>query len=294
MAEGEFFRLSGTPTDIDQDEFFKLAKARGIIRSKVYLPTVLTSPYAPQRAVVRNCNFVEVSFSKTLVENIEFNKCTFERCLFIGSKISGCRFVECSFIDSNPYRIEFEDTFINPLSFAECLDSKKYQNIGVSLYQELLNNSRRQSQPDFTQDALYLFRLWTRYQEVYRFTHSTDRRTKLRLGVAIAVNWSQERLLGFGVRVSRFFRTALIGAALMTAANYVFAPQLGIQLSSSGNAPISMIDAAYFTVVTLTTIGYGDFTATTQIGRLVISVEGLMGLLSLAVLASMLYRKILP
>jgi Ion channel/Pentapeptide repeats (9 copies) len=291
MSDRDFFKLGEKPTNIDQGEFFRLTKSPGRIASKLYLPSTLKSPYEPQRAVVANCHFEDVSFSKTLIDNIEFKKCTFLRCLFIAARIERCRFTECTFVESNPYRIEFENTYINPLSFEQCLDRTKYQNIGVYLYQELLNNSRKQSQPDFTQDALFLFRRWTRYQDLYRLRATTDWRAKLRLRTAIATNFAQDKLIGFGVRVGSFLRTALIVVVLLTAVNYGFAPALGL----GGDTKISsMVDAFYFTVITLTTIGYGDITPTTQIGRAFISAEGMLGFLSFAILASMLYRKILP
>ncbi|MET4212289.1 ion channel [Bradyrhizobium sp. LA2.1] len=293
MANQDFFRLGGNPTDIDQDQFFLLTTKRGTISSKIYRPPTLISPREPQRALVDNCQFEDFSFSKTLIDNIEFKKCTFLRCLFIGTRIKRCRFTECSFIDTNTYRIEFEDTYINPLSFQQCLDPSRYQNIGVYLYQELLNNSRRQSQPDFTQDALFLFRRWTRYQEVYRLKAASDWRTRARLAKAICLNFVEDILLGFGVRVGSFCRTALASAVLLAFANYVFAQELGLSLAvKDGTA--SFWDALYFTIITLTTIGYGDIAPSTHLGRIAVAAEGMLGFLLFAILASMIYRKILP
>jgi hypothetical protein len=56
----------------------------------------------------------------------------------------------------------------------------------------------------------------------------------------------------------------------------------------------SFVDAFYFTVITLTTVGYGDITPTTEIGRVAVALEAFVGFVLLATLASMIYRKILP
>ena len=53
-------------------------------------------------------------------------------------------------------------------------------------------------------------------------------------------------------------------------------------------------DALYFSTITLTTLGFGYITPTTQILRLVVAAEGLFGFFLFALLASMLFRKIAP
>lgn len=161
-----FFELPGQPARIDQAEFLRLVAAPGQIRSKIYVPSTLVGPEFPKHRVI-GCDFVEVSFTSTSIERFEFTDCTFTSCLFIGTIFKDCRFAGCLFIDCNTYRIEFIGVHVDPLSFEQCLNPERHQNIGVHLYQELLNNSRRQSQPDFAQDALFRFRQWLRFQSIY-------------------------------------------------------------------------------------------------------------------------------
>jgi hypothetical protein len=288
-----FFRLPGNAPDIDQDEFICLAKAGAKISNKIYRPDVLRSPRAPQRWRIKDCHFTEISFSKTLIEGLEFENCKFSSCLFIGSVIRNCRFTDCSFKRCNTYRIEFSGVYINPQSFDECLDESKYQNIGVHLYQELLSNSRQLSQPDFIHHALFEFRRWLRLEQLYELKQEgVDAATRIRLIRLVAQSWLAQLLLGFGVRLRSYFLTAASATFFFAIVNHSFAKEFGLGISS--DFPQSFADAFYFTIITLTTIGYGDITPTTAIGRIVVAGEGIVGFVLFATFASMIYRKILP
>ena len=283
-----FFTLPGSPSDIDKVEFSKLVELRGIIRSKIFRPSHLKSPFSPQRWRIKNCQFIEISFSQTLIEEIEFKDCTFTSCLFLGTIFKHCRFTDCTFVNSNTYRIEFTDVYISPRSFDRCLDKKLYQNIGVYLYQELLNNSRQQSQPDFAQDALFQFRRWLRFEYIYKLRQNdVAKASRLELTRLIVQSWFAEKLLGFGVRLRNYCRTAVSAVFILALINYHFSSNFGLNIPT-------FVDALYFTTITLTTIGYGDITPMTMPGRLVIAGEGVTGFVLLAILASMVYRKILP
>ncbi len=83
-----------------------------------------------------------------------------------------------------------------------------------------------------------------------------------------------------------------MSAVALSALNYSCAPSLGLKVG--GAIVKSFVDAFYFTIITLTTIGYGDITPTTELGRIVIAGEGIVGFVLFATLASMIYRKILP
>jgi Ion channel len=168
------------------------------------------------------------------------------------------------------------------------LNKKLHQNIGVYLYQELLNNSRQQSQPDFAQDALFQFRRWLRFEQIYKLRQNDVARiSRFELSRLIVQSWLAEKLLGFGVHLKNYCFTAVSTAYILALINYHFCSSFGLKIGT-------FIDALYFTTITLTTIGYGDITPTTTCGRLVIAGEGVAGFVLFAILASMVYRKILP
>ena len=49
--------------------------------------------------------------------------------------------------------------------------------------------------------------------------------------------------------------------------------------------PLSRTDGLYFTVTTFTTVGYGDISPTTELARIVVTVQMLLGLLIVAIVA---------
>lgn len=288
-----FFRLPGEPVSIDGDEFLKLTDAGGEIRGIVYEPPTLVGPSFPRRERIENCHFIEVSLSKTSIERFEFINCTFNSCLFIGTIFRECRFSECKFIDCNTHRIEFVDVFVSPLAFASSLDRRRHQNIGVHLYQELLNNSRRQSQPDFAQDALFEFRRWLRFEKKYLMSQpGVPLRSRCRLGFQVLLSWMADILFGYGIHFGSYLRTASILALFLAWMNWYFISAFGLKIDQHSSH--KFVDAFYFTIITLTTVGYGDITPQSLLGRLIISGEAVAGFFLLAVLASMIYRKMQP
>jgi hypothetical protein len=135
------------------------------------------------------------------------------------------------------------------------LDKKLHQNIGVYLYQELLNNSRQQSQPDFAQDALFQFRRWLRFEQIYKLRRNDKTKiSRFELTRLILQSWFAEKLLGFGIRLRNYCLTAVSAALIFTCINYHFSCKFGLNITT-------FVDALYFTTVTLTTTGYGDSNA---------------------------------
>jgi len=62
-----------------------------------------------------------------------------------------------------------------------------------------------------------------------------------------------------------------------------------------GEHPISTwSEAFYFTSVSLTTLGFGDITPTTTLGRVAASIQCIIGFFLFALLASMLFRRVTP
>lgn len=286
----EFFTLKGETSVIeDAQSFFALMDdpTRVEIANGLYRPELLVSPQAPKMWRVRDKQFLNFSLAKTEIRDIEFQNCTFNECLFMGSTFSNCRFTDCTFTRCNVHRFELRNVFVHPRVFANCIPSKKYANIGVHLFQELLRNSRMQAQPDYSDEAQYLFRRWQRFLNEDEFAKVPGWR-KVQKGTAILGAWAFEFFLGSGVRLRNLAGTSAALLLILTVCHWTFRQLLGLD----GPARINNLwDAFYFTTVTLTTLGYGDITPTTEIGRIAIGLEGLLGFVLLATLASTVFRK---
>ncbi len=63
---------------------------------------------------------------------------------------------------------------------------------------------------------------------------------------------------------------------------------------SSGNAPVTKIDAIYFSVVALTTLGFGDFLPIGSTGKLLLSIEALMGATHMVAFFSVVLTRMHP
>ncbi len=192
-------------------------------------------------------------------------------------------------MDCNPYRAEFERCYIDPASFENCILDRQYSNIGVYLFQELLRNSRQQVQPDFSDEAQYLFRKWQRHQLRQELKGPGDCSSRWRTSWRLARLRAFEFVSGSGVRLGKLINFALMILLLFTAVNWLFAVQFG--LMQSGKVIGSFIDAFYFATVVTTTLGFGDITPATALGRIAVSVEAIVGFVLFALVTSTMYRK---
>lgn len=286
-----FFKLKGqTGEFVDSRSFFAALNdpTRTTIQDSQYSPDELVSTAFPRLWRIRDKTFRNFSFAKTEIKELEFQNCTFEGCLFMGTIFSNCRFTDCRFISCNVHRFELRNVYVNPKAFSECIPNKNYANIGVHLFQELLRNSRMQAQPDYADVAQFMFRRWQRYlnwDELKEFP--LHRRPAKTLPVVGA--WMFELFLGSGVRLRNLACTTIGLVVALSLMHWELRESLG--LTSNGAKMQTIIDAFYFTSVTLTTLGYGDISPSTEIGRIVIGFEALLGFVLLATLASTIFRK---
>ncbi len=296
MADQDFFKLLGTDiVEINAPEdFWALLDGENKPKKFRYIPDLLGPRDPSRRTKINGKIFSKVSFTRTVIRGIEFRNCAFVDCLFIGATLDNCEFHNCTFTRTNTHKIVIVATYIDPKSFKLALDPNAHQNIGVHLYQALLNNSHDEEQPEFKADAKFEFLRWKRFQEGWEVRQSWDESQAFELvkRARILRRLVWQVLFGSGIRIRNFFATSLLTMTLVTCVNFAFREQFGIM---KGDIPLTTLsEAFYFSTITLATVGYGDFVPTTEVGRIVVALEGLTGLFLFALLASMLFRKISP
>jgi hypothetical protein len=289
-----FFRLADPYEELSSaDEFWKRVggKDHVVIENFLYRPDVLGSLEPPKKWIIRNKTFRNFSFAKTHLSQLEFTNCLFENCILIGSIFTDCRFHGCNFVNCNVYRSQIQSCYIDPKAFTRCLDRKKYANIGVGLYQELLHNSQQQAQPEFTRDAQYQFSRWKRYLGWDEIKSSEDGRfKKVRKSVVLFQSWLFEKIAGSGVRLGNLAATSVCMLAAFTFLNFYFRSAFGLMLREE--CVQTLAEAFYFSTIVVTSLGFGDITPTTDLGRVIVSLEAIVGFLTFALLVSMTFRRI--
>ena len=265
------------------------------LKDAEYLPSEFKQQNCQKVTKIQNKIFERVSFSKTNISKIIFRNCKFDHCLFIGSELNNCEFHNCEFVLTNTYKILIFNTYIDPKSFKQCLNEKKHQNIGVHLYQVLLNNSRSTHQIEFERAAHFLFLRWKRLQDGYEIAKLQQCPVLFlfqKKCLKYCYWWAWEILFGFGLRLRIFLRTVFGIIVLFSTINYYLRSIFGLMQGSE--IVSSYMESFYFTIISLTTVGYGDITPTTQWGRIFASFQSIIGFCLFAMLASMLFRRMSP
>ncbi len=283
-----------------QSEFYEHLDRSDHLKSTLYRPEQLGKKESGKRTRITDKRFEGVSFSHTRICDIIFRNCKFDSCQFVDSSIANCEFHNCIFTLTNTHKIKIATTFVNPRSFKECLDAGKHQNVGVHLYQQLLKNSRDLDQPEFAREAQFLFLRWKRLQDKHNIKRFAKPRQswldveslQLRKRGQVFGRWLWEKLFGCGIRLLPYFRTVTAFALLSWVLNFLLQEQFG--LDRDGTAASGWADSLYFTVISLTTVGYGDVVPTTGLGKVWACFQAVSGFILLALLASTVYRRIAP
>jgi len=271
------------------EEFVELAKEE-VMKGRLFKPDVLgpTDPHAPMR--IENVTFENVSFAKTELRRLRFRKCKFRNCLFIGTTLSECDFYQCQFSLCNFYKVRVFDTRLDPRLIRDCLDKRKHTNIALNLYSELRKSALQREDPEFAREAGYQYRRWQRYHMFYKFRSGALRKHEftLRWMASIILDYA----MGYGWKMRRFAVSTAALLVFLTAWNYLFWCHLTGDDAVAGSP--SVIKSLYYTVITITTLGYGDLTPATAWGMLSASGQTVIGVVWIGLLVSVVVRKILP
>lgn len=278
------FKVEGERVD-SRDEFLRLEK-NGSWTNLLYYPEKFSSD-SRSPIVFSDKRFVDVSFKDTDFFRVSFVRCRFDRCLFASASFKECQFVDCEFFDTNTSKLRVTQCLFNPKDFDKNFDLVGDTNIAIDLYHALYKNASEEHQPEYAIESLY------RMKQA-ESAHLASRRKRGKINqwqylTAFFGHWIYDFVSGYGFRPSRVVRLLFLVVGFFSALNF-FLDKYIVGPTDS----LSVIDSLYFTVVTVTTLGFGDIAPLTPIGRLFVTFQALLGFvvmsLFLAAVASVALR----
>jgi len=229
-------------------------------------------------------SFIEVSFKDTEFHRVSFVKCVFERCLFMGGKFVDCEFIDCTFTNTNTSKIKISSCLIDPCDFDSNFDFKVDTNIAIDLFHSIYKNSIEEHQPERAIDSLY------RMKRAERF-HLDSQLERKKIGLKKYIIEKikyiiHEWISGYGLKICRVFATSVFFIIFFSYVNFIYRDSI----FENGKIE-NPVDAFYFTCVTLTTLGFGDIAPVTYGGRLLVSIEVLIGIVIISIFLTAVAQK---
>ncbi|MGP6421390.1 ion channel [Pseudomonas putida] len=207
----------------------------------------------PRERQISGKTFTKCLFSHQIIENFTFSNCKFSDCSFNGAYLMGVEFHDCVFNECFFYKTKFKDTYVDPVCFHF---TKKWHwisaNINSGLFQSLYSNYKNMHQERFAMNADRKFQFYRRYQYLYGSNPSI---------YSFLMGLLFDYLLGHGYGI----RNSLVVTAI---AILGFAWLLHGKLNT---AEENFFETLYFTIVSLTTAGYGEITPRHEVVPLAIT-----------------------
>jgi len=261
------FNLDGEKIDSQSD--FLAREENGEWKNLLYYPEAL-APTDRHPLIFTDKTFTKISFKDTDIVNVRFIRCTFNTCLFIGASVSNCEFIDCVFVDTNTSKLRISGCLLDPMCFDKNFDFKTDTNIAIDLYHAVYKNASIEHQQKHALDSLFMMKTAERHHlDSQRAREIIDTKTYLKRKSAHVF---ENFVSGYGLKISRVIRLLLIVIAVFSILNYAFRQWIfcGAQVNS-------FVDSIYFTCVTITTLGFGDITPVTQVGKLLVVLQAILG-----------------
>lgn len=273
------------------DEFWEIISNQDEAADLLYWPETLKGGENPEKIyVIKGKTFLNVSFAKTEISNLNFTNCIFEDCIFFLTKFVHLEFHDCTFKNCNFGKCRISETYIDPISFSECLNIKKDANIGTYLFQQLMRNFKDLDQPDFYRGAEFRFRRFRRSETWHKMNNG---KVSLWKGCPMIFgNFLGEKILGYGVKINRFIVSTFILFMLFWGANYFFWGEFELTAACETCLDETWDKSLYYTAISLSNLGYGDIIPSSTFGRISASIQAVTGAIWFAVMASMIFKRI--
>lgn len=293
-----FFKLNEPYTTIKtQIEFNDLLKISKSLINILYEPDELKPDGEHPKLKIKDTSFQNASFSKTKLEEIIFINCKFEDCLFIGCEIVNCEFHNCNFINTNTHKISIKDTYVNPENFSNCIKKIENSNIGVHLFQQLLNNSNDSGQSKFSRTAEYHFKRWQDKLTLNKFWNKKPYKISFwKFLWNYPFRWLFRYSFGYGLRLRNFVFTFLIvflSFFFINQSNWksydLAKKDIAINVFCKDSSNIS--SNVYYTLDATTKLVDSQFQAKSNKGMIWLTIQNLFGFILLSALITIILNR---
>jgi len=240
---------------------------------------------------VADTKFINFGAKRVVFTGVQFSRCSFVDCLFLGIEFRDCEFHQCRFVHTCTHKIKFVRTYIDPASFEDCIPHPfQHANLGVHLFQQLCQNASAAYQIDHLEKAEFEFRRWLGREIVLEFVRH---RTKFReFFPRWFSNWVRKVIAGYGLRPGRTIWITAILLVVVSGTNALFWSDFDMVSDKKFEGVGPLLKSLYFTVQTLSTLGYGDLTPNGVYGVAAVCFEALLGLVWLSFCASVIIKKV--
>ncbi|MCK0745461.1 ion channel [Chromohalobacter nigrandesensis] len=270
------FKIEGQRVD-SQDEFARFEEENSW-HDLLYYPENFQST-GRHPIVFSEKVFERISFKDTDFRNIRFLRCQFKNCLFAGASFTDCEFIDCRFFETNTSKLRVTRCLLDPSDFKENFDLFSDTNIAIGLYQTLYKNASDEHQPEHAIESLY-------NMERARHAHLDSQKKR-----DVITRWEYLKgkirhrvydfVTGYGLRPLRVVRLLFIVVGLFSVLNFLFDSFIfGVK------SDLSFVDSIYFTVVSITTLGFGDMVPVTAAGRVFVTFQALFGFVAISLFLS--------
>ncbi len=256
------------------------------LKTSKHLCNLLYYPEKLENITIEGITFENFSFAKTTIDNVIFKKCTFTDCLFIGTHFIGGSIHRCQFTRCNFFRATFKGVYAKPSQFKSAIQNNKYANIAVSLFNQLRNVYKEDSQKEYKSEAEYYFYKWKRIELVnsakmdgvkwYQYTPQ-------RIG-----SFLYGLLFGFGYRLRNLIVTTFVVLSVLISINHCYDYLIFKSVSDQ-----SIIKSIYFTITTMATLGASNISGFTEFGYFIVVINVLVGISLLTITINSIFKKIL-
>lgn len=298
MNQDPFFKLQGTCDEIEsQEELSTILRNGKGFHNGIYTPETwgFSKDETPS---LKKLHFENCSFSKTTIKGLDFVSCKFINCHFMGTYFDECEFHDCEFLGCNFFKAKLNNCYLDPNSI-KGISKIKHSNIALRLYSELIKNAKQVDSSNFQSDAEFYYKVYQRYQKLFKLKpDENEKRLSLKWGfklikfiASFVGDFIWMLISGYGMRSRYVVFSGISFICILTCMNYQFGTLID-GISNNTDEFARGVDSLYFSVMTITTLGYGSVTPTNPEGKLWVAFQAITGVVWLTACASVIVKKI--